>query len=200
MPHDHPQLILASESQTRKTLLLNAGVPFTAVAAAIDETTLKNQWGGLSAVDLARDLAKAKAKSLIERFPAALIIGADQTLQCGGELYSKPTSLKEAKLHLRSLSGKTHHLHSAIAIVRNGTVIAEISDRAELTMRTLSETFINDYVVRNFTRIRHSVGCYQIEHEGMQLFASINGDYNTILGLPLIPLLTILRREGMLAE
>jgi septum formation protein len=189
-------LILASTSKTRQALLHNAGIAFTAMAPNTDEASLKTKHQDQPAHEMALILAKAKALSLAP-YSHRPVLGADQTLLFDGKIFDKPQNLDEAKSHLRQLSGQTHILQSAMAIAENNTIIWTSVNEAKLTMRKLSATFIDEYVAREAPHILHSVGAYQLEASGIQLFDKIEGDYFTILGLPLLPLLQFLRHRGI---
>ncbi|MQB45576.1 Maf-like protein [Rhizobium sp. ICMP 5592] len=191
-------LILASSSPFRRMLMENAGLHFQALAADIDERAieapLERDGAGPDAVALV--LAKAKAKEVSDRFAGSLVIGSDQTMSLGSQVFHKPKTMAEAEGHLRSLSGKTHHLNSGIALALNGDIIWEHVSHAELTMRDLSANFIHRHLTRVGDKALSSVGAYQLEGEGIQLFSKIDGDYFTILGLPMLPLLQKLRELG----
>jgi septum formation protein len=191
-------LILASSSPFRRMLMENAGLHFQAIAADIDERAieapLERDGAGPDAVALV--LAKAKAKEVSDRFPGSFVIGSDQTMSLGSQVFHKPKTMAEAESHLRSLSGKTHRLNSGIALALNGDIIWEHVSHAELTMRDLSADFIHRHLTRVGDKALSSVGAYQLEGEGIQLFSKIDGDYFTILGLPMLPLLEKLRELG----
>ncbi|MGY5809375.1 Maf-like protein [Rhizobium sp. LEGMi198b] len=193
-------LILASSSPFRRMLMQNAGLHFQAVAAQIDERAieapLEQDGAGPDAVALV--LAKAKAKEVSDRFPGALVIGSDQTMSLGDEVFHKPKTMADAENHLRTLSGKTHRLNSAIALARNGDIIWEHVSHAELTMRDFSPDFVHRHLSRVGEKALSSVGAYQLEAEGIQLFSKIDGDYFTIVGLPMLPLLQQLRELGVI--
>ncbi|AVA19692.1 MULTISPECIES: Maf-like protein [unclassified Rhizobium] len=193
-------LILASSSPFRRMLMQNAGLHFQAVAAQIDERAieapLEKDGAGPDAVALV--LAKAKAKEVSDRFPDSLVIGSDQTMSLGDEVFHKPKTMADAENHLRKLSGKTHRLNSAIALARNGDIIWEHVSHAELTMRDLSADFVHRHLSRVGDKALSSVGAYQLEAEGIQLFSKIDGDYFTIVGLPMLPLLQQLRELGVI--
>ncbi|MBB5576900.1 septum formation protein [Rhizobium paranaense] len=178
----------------------NAGLHFQAIAANIDERAieapLEQDGAGPDAVALV--LAKAKAKEVSDRFPDSLVIGSDQTMSLGDEVFHKPKTMADAENHLRTLSGKTHRLNSAIALARNGDIIWEHVSHAELTMRDLSSDFIHRHLSRVGDKALSSVGAYQLEAEGIQLFSKIDGDYFTIVGLPMLPLLQQLRELGVI--
>ncbi len=193
-----PSLILASSSPFRRMLMENAGLRFEAVAARVDERAieapLEARGAGPDAVALV--LAKAKAKEVSERFPGALVIGSDQTMSLGSRVFHKPSDMNDAENHLLTLSGKTHRLNSAIALARDGDILWDHISHAELTMRVLSPDFIRRHLASVGERALASVGAYQMEGEGIQLFERIDGDYFTILGLPMLPLLKQLRLMG----
>ncbi len=192
-------LILASTSSTRKSLLSNARIAFEAVSPICDEEDEKKSFTS-APHQLASHLAKAKALSLSPSHPKAMILGADQTLLFEGEAFSKPKTRDEAHQMLTRFSGKTHTLQSALAIAQHGKIIWHTVEEAHLTMRVLSPQFTTHYVDQIGDEILYSVGCYQIEGQGIQLFDKIEGDHFTILGLPLLPLLRFLRANGMLAS
>lgn len=193
-----PKLILASSSPFRRMLMENAGLSFEAHAARIDERTveapLENAGAKPDAVALV--LAKAKAEDVSRRFPESLVIGSDQTMSLGDRVFHKPKDMADAANHLQTLSGSTHRLNSAVAIVGDGVVLWEHLSHADLTMRLLTADFIARHLARVGERALASVGAYQLEGEGIQLFEKIEGDYFTILGLPMLPLLQKLRELG----
>ncbi|TCL73082.1 Maf-like protein [Rhizobium sp. BK251] len=193
-------LILASSSPFRRMLMENAGLAFAAVRAQIDERAIEAplERDGATPDAVALVLAKAKAKEVSDRFSGALVIGSDQTMSLGETVFHKPQNLMEAENHLLALSGKTHRLNSAIALAKDGDIIWEHLSHAELTMRPLSRQFIGRYLSRVGEKAFASVGAYQLESEGIQLFSAINGDYFTILGLPMLPLLGKLRELDMI--
>ncbi|MCZ7932888.1 Maf-like protein [Agrobacterium leguminum] len=189
------ELILASSSASRQMLMRNAGLTFSAFPADIDERALDEQLerDGASPEEVALELAKAKALAVGALYPEALVLGCDQTMALGARVYHKPKTMAEAEAHLLSLSGKVHRLNSAAVLVRHGEVVWQIVSSAELTVRTLSAEFVSRHLQRVGEKALSSVGAYQLEREGIQLFTSIEGDYFTILGLPLLPLLSKLR-------
>lgn len=189
------ELILASSSASRQMLMRNAGLTFSAIPADIDERALDEQLerDGASPEEVALELAKAKALAVGALHPEALVLGCDQTMALGARVYHKPKTMTEAKAHLLSLSGKVHRLNSAAVLVRHGEVVWQTISSAELAVRTLSEEFVSRHLQRVGEKALSSVGAYQLEGEGIQLFTSIDGDYFTILGLPLLPLLSKLR-------
>ncbi|MBX4890715.1 Maf-like protein [Rhizobium bangladeshense] len=193
-----PKLILASSSPFRRMLMENAGLSFEAHPAKIDERAVEAplEKAGAKPDMVASILAKAKAQDVSVRFPESLVIGSDQTMSLGDRVFHKPKDMADAANHLHALSGTTHRLNSAIAIVRDGVVLWEHLGHAELTMRPLREDFIARHLARVGERALSSVGAYQLEGEGVQLFEKIEGDYFTILGLPMLPLLGKLREFG----
>ncbi|MCZ8543987.1 Maf-like protein [Mesorhizobium qingshengii] len=192
------KIILASGSPFRKAMLVNAGVGVEAVPAEVDERALESplQGSGVSPEDVALVLAEAKATEVSARKPGALVLGCDQTLSLGDELFHKPADMEGARRHLLALSGKTHQLNSAAVLVRDGAVLWRHVGIASLTMRKLDPAFIGRHLARVGSRALSSVGAYQVEGEGIQLFDKIEGDHFTIVGLPLLPLLAELRTLG----
>jgi len=196
-----PRLILASQSAARAAMLGAAGIPFTAMAALADEERIKSELRGqnINAADCAQALAKAKALSLSELYPEVLVLGSDQTLELpDGVMLDKAENLEALTIQLGTLSGRTHKLWSAAVIVRGGAQVWSAVECAQLTMRPLSDAFINSYVVRIGESVTGCVGGYQIEGEGVQLFSHIEGSHFCIMGLPLLPLLAGLRDLGVL--
>jgi septum formation protein len=191
-------LILASQSRARQALLSNAGINFEAVTAEIDERAVQ-QASGLSAPgEIALFLAREKALSVSARQPGKFVIGADQTLALGERLFSKPAGRAQAAEQLRTLAGRSHELHSAVAVVRDGKILFEAVAIAGMTMRRLGEAEIDVYLDQAGEAVTSSVGAYQLEGLGVHLFERIEGDHFTILGLPLLPLLAFLRSERLL--
>lgn len=192
------KIILASGSPFRKALLVHAGVAIEAVPAEVDERALESplQGSGISPEDVALVLAEAKATEVSERKPGALVLGCDQTLSLGDEVFHKPADMEAARRHLLALSGKTHQLNSAVVLARDGAVLWRHVGIASLTMRKLEPAFIGRHLARVGAKALSSVGAYQIEGEGIQLFERIEGDYFTIVGLPLLPVLAKLRDLG----
>lgn len=194
-------LILASMSVTRRQMLQSAGVHFEAVAPRVDEEAAKASFRvqGLGARDLADALAELKAKRVSASRMGDIVLGCDQTLALDdGTMLDKPGD--DVGAQLRALSGRTHSLYSAVVAAENGQPVWRHVDHATLTMRTLSEEFITDYVAREGEAVSGCVGSYRIEAIGAQLFAKIDGNHFTILGLPLLPLLSWLRVRGMLTS
>ncbi|TNM60652.1 Maf-like protein [Aliirhizobium smilacinae] len=189
-------IVLASSSPFRRMLLQNAGLSFESRAADIDERQIEASADHGGPEIVAGVLAKAKAQDVSRHFADALVIGSDQTMSLADRVYHKATNRAEARETLMSLSGRTHRLNSAVAIVLNGNVVWEHISYAELTARNLSEEFVDRYLDRIGDKAFSSVGGYQLEGEGIHLFSAIDGDYFTILGLPMLPLLEELRRLG----
>lgn len=194
------QLILASTSPFRLKMLRDAGLSVEAVASGVDERAIEETLydTGVTAEEVAGILAEAKATMVSEQHPDALVIGADQTLSLDGRIFHKPTDMEAARRHLLSLSGRTHELNSAVVLARGGATIWRETAVARLTMRTLDPGFIGRHLSRVGDKVLQSVGAYQIEGEGIQLFEAVDGDLFTIMGLPLLPLLAALRNEGAL--
>ena len=194
---DAPPVVLASASASRRMLLKNAGVDLSYDVAQVDEDEVKRalQAEQASAAQVAEALAELKAVRVSRRQAGALVIGADQTLDCQGQWFDKPVDLDHAAGHLRALAGKTHVLHSAVCVVRDGARLWHHIGEARLTMRPLGDDFIADYLAAVGDKALSSVGAYQLEGLGAQLFSRIEGDYFTVLGLPLLPLLDFLRNH-----
>jgi len=193
--------ILASASASRSALLTGAGLLHRCIPAHLDEDALKDECllRGHSPKSVAVKLAEAKSLS-IAKDHSGLVLGGDQVLQLEQDLISKSTSVHDAGLLLRRMSGKTHYLHSAMALSENGHLIWTHVETAEMTVRTLTESFIDSYLKEAGDRILSSVGCYQLENTGIHLFEAIRGDYFTVLGLPMLPLLAQLRHLKVLAS
>lgn len=195
------QVVLASGSAVRRRLLENAGLEITVDPAHVDEENFKRsiQAEGGGAPEIAETLAEMKAVTVSRRHPTALVIGADQTLDCNGTLFDKPPDRAHARGHLVALSGRTHTLHSSVCVVAGGTRLWHANAVAKLTVRALSEGFIDNYLERAGDTVLESVGAYRLEGIGVQLFDRIDGDFFTILGLPMLPLLSYLRGRQVLA-
>jgi septum formation protein len=191
-------LILASQSHARKMLLANAGLSFEAVPADIDERGLQQASRLSTAGEIAGFLAREKANWVSARKAGHYVIGADQTLALGHRLFSKPDGRAGAAEQLGALAGQTHELHSAIAVARDGKIVFETVAIARMSMRRLSQDEIGRYLDEAGEAVTTSVGAYQLEGLGVHLFERIEGDHFTILGLPLLPLLAFLRREGLI--
>jgi septum formation protein len=196
------ELVLASASPARRKLLEAAGVPFRVLPAHVDEAALKRDLatGGaaLSPAAVAEAMAAAKARSVSSAFGAALVVGADQVLALGDELFDKPGNMAAARAQLARLRGRSHRLFSAAALAQQGRVVWSMVDHATLTMRDFSGAFLDAYLAEAGPELCQIVGSYQIEGRGAQLFQSVQGDHFTIVGLPLIPLLAELRARGAL--
>jgi nucleoside triphosphate pyrophosphatase len=196
------RLVLASGSAVRRTLLEAAGLSFDVVPADIDEaairTAILENTAGAEAGDIASVLAAEKARVVSLANPEALVIGADQVLVLGGKIFAKPQTIAEAREHLVMLRGRTHDLVSAVALARNGNVHWQTTATAGMSVRDFSDEFLGAYLERLGARVLGSVGCYELEGAGVQLFERVEGDYFTILGIPLLPLLQRLREEEML--
>jgi septum formation protein len=193
-------VVLASTSAIRRAVLSGAGVAFESVSPGVDETAIKDSLlaEGVSPRDIADALAEAKAVKVSLKRPG-LVIGADQTLDLEGRLFDKADSVEDARARLTALRGKTHRLHCAMVVARDGQPIWREVVTSTLRMRPFSDAYLDAYLERNAPGILSSVGCYQLEGEGVQLFDRIEGDYFAILGLSLIPLLDLLRRHGAVA-
>ncbi|MBL1404509.1 MAG: septum formation inhibitor Maf [Hyphomicrobiales bacterium] len=194
MPNKN-QIILASKSKYRAILLKNAGIQFTQQAAHIDERAIEEPLleAEMNAADIAEILALAKATKVSDRNENTLVIGTDQTLSFEGSLLHKPQDMEEARKRLLAFSGKSHELNSAIAIVKNGEVLWSFVDKSVITFRELTPKFIGQHLASVGDEVLSSVGAYQIEGKGVQLFENIEGDFFSIMGLPLLPLLAQLR-------
>lgn len=191
-------LVLASKSEVRLTLLVAAGIPAVVHPADIDERGVEAGNAALAPAEAALLLAREKALA-VSRHHEGLVLGADQTLALGDRRYSKPADTAAARAQLRSLSGRTHELHAAAAVARKGEVVFETVATARLTVRALSDAFLDAYLAAAGDRVTKSVGAYQLEGLGVHLFDKIEGDHFTILGLPLLPLLGYFRQAGVLA-
>ena len=192
-------LILGSASSSRSALLEAAGLEFEMDPAGINERAIRKvvtRDRGAAPSDIADVLARAKAETVSERNPGALVIGADQVLACADDLFEKPKSMEDARRTLLALQGKTHQLHASVALAREGHVHWAHIETAHLTMRALSPEEIGRYLGQAGEIVFSSVGAYQLEGLGVHLFEEIKGDYFTILGLPLLALLKQLRLEG----
>ncbi len=194
-----PTVILASASISRCALLRDAGIAIERDPASVDEDDVKrsfrNQNG--SAAQVAEALAELKAQVVSQRYEGALVIGADQMLQCGGVWFDKPVDRDHARGHLIALRGKTHELLSAVCVIRDGECLWRHLESARLTMRPFSDAFLDEYLAAAGESVCASVGAYRLENHGAQLFSRIEGDYFTILGLPLLPLLGFLVNHGV---
>jgi septum formation protein len=199
-PPDGPEIILASASVSRARLLKNAGLSFTVEPAHVDEGSIKKslQAKGATALDVAEALAEQKAVKISQARSQVLVIGADQILDLEGRWFDKPADMDHARTHLKTLRGQTHHLATAVVVALGGVRIWHTSDCPALTMRPFSDAFLDHYLSATGDAILSSVGAYHLEGLGAQLFSQIKGDFFSILGLPLIPLLAFLRDRGAL--
>ena len=191
-------LLLASTSATRRLLLESAGLPVETEAPGVDERAVE---AGAAAMprDLARRLAAEKALAVSRRRPGRVVVGADQVLELDGEVLHKPADRAAARRQIARLAGRTHALHTAFAVARDGTVAREGLDSAHLTVRPLDGAAVERYLALAGDAVTRSVGGYQLEGAGIHLFERVEGDHSTILGLPLLPLLAALRGMGLLA-
>jgi septum formation protein len=194
-------LLLASQSLARRQLLAAAGIPHAVVAPDLDERAaeLPLRQSGADAGQVARHLARMKAEKVSRSHPDDLVLAADQVLACEGRLFAKPADRAAAAAQLAALSGRTHQLHSAFCLMRRGEIRVETVVPAQLTMRPFGRAFIELYLAAAGEAVLDLVGAYQLEAIGIHLFAAVEGEHSTILGLPLLPLLAALRSEGVLA-
>jgi septum formation protein len=191
-------LILASQSRARQMLLAGAGIAFEAIPADIDERAVQEASGLTTPGDIASLLAREKALFVSSRRPGKYVIGADQTLALASRLFSKPAGRAQAAEQLHALAGRTHELHSAVAVARDGKILFSDVAIARMTMRAMDQAGIDAYLDTAAEAVTSSVGAYQLEGLGVHLFERIEGDHFTILGLPLLPLLAFLRSERLL--
>jgi len=195
-----PKLILASASKSRRAMLCNADISCQFEAANIDEAVIKScmMADGGDPEKISEKLAQEKAMFVSKNHPDDLVLGADQLLFCGDRLFDKPKSKAEAKAHLQFFRGKSHILHTSYALVRQGALLICETYSPRLTMRNFSDDFLDKYLDQSGDKILNSVGCYLLEDRGSQLFSEINGDYFTILGLPLLNVMENLRKLNIL--
>jgi septum formation protein len=191
-------LVLASRSAPRRAMLEAAGLPVEISLPDLDERAVEAAAGPLGPAEAAMLLAREKAKAVAQHRPGRLVVGADQTLALGRRRFDKPRDRAAARAQLMALSGNTHQLHSAVAVVRGEEVLLAAVDTASLTMRSLSDSFLDAYFDAAGAAVLESVGAYQLEKLGIHLFERIEGDHFTILGLPLFTLIAFLRRDGCL--
>lgn len=194
-------LILASSSQTRAQMLRAAGLELTLQSPRIDEETIRYalESEGAQPHDIADTLAEMKARKIADRNPDALVLGCDQVLEFDRRAWGKAETMADVRAQLLTLRGQSHHLLSAAVLYEDDKPVWRHIGKATLTMREFSDTWLDDYLARNWESIRHSVGGYKLEEEGIRLFTAIEGDYFTILGLPLLPLLAYLGTRGFIA-
>ena len=195
-------LILASGSEIRANLLRAAGLDVTAVAPRIDEKMIRASLLAEDArpQDVADALAEMKAQRIADKNPSALVLGCDQVLDFAGQILSKPETIDEARAQITALRGKTHRLLSAAVLYDAGKPIWRHTGTAQLTMQPVSDAYLDAYLARNWPEVASSVGGYKLEQEGIRLFTEISGDYFTILGLPLLPLLSYLALRGFIPK
>jgi septum formation protein len=194
-------LILASKSLARRTMLSAVGIPIEIVHAQIDERAIERTLGEKRDPDeLALLLSWEKASAVSFKLPSRIVVGADQTLAMGSVRFNKPASRDEAREQLRRLRGQSHTLHSALSVVQDGSVLFKVVDTARLRMRKFSDKFLEEYLEAAGPSVTQSVGGYQLEKLGVHLFERVEGDYFTILGMPLLPLLAFLRQQAFLKE
>jgi septum formation protein len=195
---DGQPLVLASKSAIRQALLRDAGVPVEIVPADIDERAIEERARLRDPGEVAGLLAFEKARAVAMIWPHRLVLGADQTLALGERRFSKPTDRAAARAQLAALRGRSHELHTAIVLARGGVALFQHRDVARLTMRDFTDVFLDDYLDAVGDAVLTSVGGYQLERAGIQLFEHIEGEHFVILGLPLLPLLGYLRQQGWL--
>ncbi len=195
-------LILASGSETRRDMLVNAGVAIEVIKPRVDEEMMRDALlaDDESPRDIADTLAEMKARRVSEKHPGRLVLGCDQVLDLKGRLFSKVCDIEEARAQLMELRGKRHSLLSAAVLYEDGKPIWRHVGQARLTMRVFTDAFLDDYLSRNFEDVRHCVGCYKLEAEGVRLFSQVEGNHFTVLGLPLIELLNYLTLKGELQQ
>ncbi|KAB2681646.1 MULTISPECIES: Maf-like protein [Brucella/Ochrobactrum group] len=194
------ELILASKSPFRSALLKNAGIAFSTASAEVDERAVEAPLyeTGATPEEVAQVLAEAKALDVSEKNPGAVVIGCDQTLSLGDKIFHKPADMEAARRQLLKFSGMTHQLNSAVVLAKDGKTLWRHVSIARMTMRDLDPGFVGRYLGRVGDTALCSVGAYQVEGPGIQLFEKIDGDYFTIVGLPLLPLLDELRKEKLI--
>ena len=193
------RLILASKSAARRAMLEGAGVPFSVQVADVDEDAVKATHDPADAAGLAIELARVKALAVSRHDPEAWVLGGDQTLAFAGGVVSKAASMTAARAQLAAMRGRGHQLHSGAALARNGQVVWSGVDTVTLRVRDFSDAFLDAYLAAEGDGLLTSVGSYRLEGMGAQLFEAVEGDYFTVLGLPLWPVLAELRRAGVLA-
>lgn len=195
------RLILASASAIRRQLLANAGIAVEVVPARVDEEAIRAalQHDGATPRDVADALAEMKARKVAERNPDAVVIGCDQVLEFQGQTWGKPDHPDAARAQLRALRGTDHRLFSAVVLYHRAEPVWRNMGEVRLTMRQFSDDYLDAYLSRNWEEVRHAAGSYQLEGEGARLFSEVRGDYFSVLGLPLLPLLNYLGQRGFIA-
>lgn len=195
-----PSLVLASASRSRRNMLEKAGISCGLQAANLDEGAVKTRLSqaGASPDIISETLAMEKARHVAKAHPGKIILGADQLLVCDDKIFDKPATLQEAETHLHFFRGKEHFLYTSYALVQEGETLIRYTERPRMVMRNFSEVFLTEYLEKSGSKILSSVGCYLLEDLGSQLFEKIDGDYYTILGLPLLHVMTSLRDLGVL--
>jgi septum formation protein len=195
-----PPIVLASSSETRLRLIRASGLPVSAQSARIDEEAIRAalEAEGATPRDIADTLAEMKARKIGEKTPGAIVIGCDQVLDFKGRAWGKAPTIDAARQQLRSLRGQTHRLLSAMVLYHEGQPQWRHIGEARLTMRSFSDDWLEGYLSRNWESLRHSAGGYLLESEGVRLFSAVEGDYFTVLGLPLLPLLGYLGDRGFI--
>ena len=191
-------IVLASQSASRQAMLTAAGVAFTAIPPHLDERRLEAQLAGAEPGEIAAALALAKAQAVSREQPGALVLGSDSLVEIGGRRFDKPASRADAAAHLRFFSGKVMQLHSAAALVRDGAPLWQSGVMASLHVIELSDEFIETYLDAEWPAVAGCVGVFRIEGRGVQLFQRIDGDHFTVLGMPLLAVLGVLRELGEL--
>ena len=192
-------LVIASKSAVRRAVLEAAGIPLEVRPADIDERDIEARSSAAGPGEVAALLAREKARAIAAVMPGRLVLGADQTLALGARRFSKPVDRAAAREQLQALRGRTHELHSAVAVVRDAEVLYDRVEVARLTMRTFADEFLDRYIDTAGSAVTASVGAYQLERTGVHLFSRVEGDHFTVLGLPLLPLLGFLRNQGLVA-
>jgi len=190
----HPKIILASGSQARQEMLDAVGLDFTTIPADIDEEDIIERLEGRDTPLITEQLAQAKAKHVSDANPNALVIGSDQTMEFNDQLITKAKSIDEAREKLKAMRGKSHRLYSSVCVVDNGNTVFFHTDSARLTMNNFDDDYLEAYIKKDETALTQCVGSYRIEGPGLWLFDRIGGNHHTIMGMPLLPLLSFLRK------